>query len=117
MDWRKKSEEVRRERMRRVEEWERSHSGKKKGETKKKIIVSFNQSVSEDKTNSSIRVVASKTGDMKMISKDEYIGNNLVKFHQMDRSKTESSLQSLNSVQFTNSLDRKYASIDVLYIV
>jgi hypothetical protein len=67
MDWRKKSEEVRRERRRRVEEWERSHSGKKKGETKKERKVSFNQIVCEDKTISSKRVVARKTSQMKMI--------------------------------------------------
>jgi hypothetical protein len=117
MDWRKKSEEVRRERRRRVEEWERSHSGKKKGETKKERTVSFNQSVCGDKTNPSKIVVTNKTGEMKMISKDAYIGNNMVKYHKMDKSKTESSLQSLNSVQFTNLSNRKYASIDVLYIV
>ena len=100
-----------------MEEWERSHSGKKKGETKKERKVSFNQRVCESEINSSRRLVASKTGEMKIQSKDDYIGTNIVKCHRMNRSKTESCLQSLNSIQSTNSPDRKYASIDVLYVI
>ena len=100
-----------------MEEWERSHSGKKKGETKKERKVSFNQRVCESEINSCKRVVASRTGEMKMKSKDDYIKTNIVKYHNMNRSKTESCLQSLDYVQFTNSPDIKYASIDVLYVI
>ena len=99
-----------------MEEWERSHSGKKKGETKKERKVSFNQRVCGDEKYSSKSVVASQTDEMKMKSKDD-IETEIVKYHKINRSKTESCLQSLNSVQSTNSSDRKYASIDVLYLI
>ena len=54
-----------------MEEWERSHSGKKKGETKKERKVSFNQRDFEDENTSNKREVASKTGELKMKSKDD----------------------------------------------
>ena len=122
MDWRKKSEEVRKERMRRVQEWERNHAGKNKGEKRTERKISFNVVVSEDfkKLNESEREVSSISNMImhNRTSTDNVGSRNKLKGLKMNRSKSESSLQIDNVDQFKEMLpDRKSVSIDVLSCV
>ena len=105
-----------------MQEWERNHAGKNKGEKRTERKISFNVVVSEDfkKLNESEREVSSISNMImhNRTSTDNVGSRNKLKGLKMNRSKSESSLQIDNVDQFKEMLpDRKSVSIDVLSCV